>query len=168
MGEMPTIHREGDVMPLKLEIEKIDEVPEVFRELYVEKDGKFRLQVEGVEEREALKKALDNSRRVEKETRAKVERWEALGKSDQEIKELLAAHKRAEEEKATKAGEWDKLKAQMNETHQKELKDLEDRIAKMQASLEKYLIEAQAATVLNSEKYKGNAVLLMPHIKQHV
>src|SRR6478609_6588834 len=108
-------------MPLPLVVDTLDIVPEPFRAEYTEADGKFRLNVDGIEDTSGLKKALETERRTAKELSKKVQRWEALGKSDEEIQQMLESQRKADEDKARKAGEWDKIKAQMNEHHQKEL-----------------------------------------------
>jgi hypothetical protein len=52
---------------LKAILESLDEVPEAHRELYVEKDGRFQLDVEGVVPQERFKEFRDNNIRLMKE-----------------------------------------------------------------------------------------------------
>lgn len=150
---------------LPLVVDKLDAAPENVRDLYIEADGKFRLDFDG-EDPMALRKALENSRRVEKELERKVKRWEALGKSDEEIAELLRKHEERELTDAEKKGEWDKLRAQMNEKHAAELKARDDQLAKMRATLERYLVNSTATAEI--AKLKGVPDLLLPHVQRNV
>jgi hypothetical protein len=151
---------------LDLVVEKLDAVPEPLRALYAEQDGKFRLKVNGVEDPTALKGALDKERRAAREAEKQASQWRALGKTPEEIAQLLAAQAEAEEQKAAKAGEWEKLRSQMNEKHAADLKAKDDAIAKMRSALEKHLIDAQAATAIAAAK--GVPELLLPHVQKHV
>lgn len=54
-------------MALKLIVEKLDEVPEASRGLYVERDGKFHLDVDGLEDTSGLKSALEKERQARKD-----------------------------------------------------------------------------------------------------
>lgn len=53
-------------MPLALVVEKLDGVEEAQRSLYVEKDGKFHLDVSGIEDTSGLKSALEKERAAAK------------------------------------------------------------------------------------------------------
>ena len=100
-------------MALKLTVDSVEGLDDATKALYQPKDGKFMLDVEGVEDTSALKGALQKERKAAETASKQVKRWEALGKSPEEIEELVAAQAKADEEKATKAGEWDKLRAIM-------------------------------------------------------
>lgn len=54
-------------MALKLIVEKIEEVGEAHRSLYAERDGKFHLDVEGLEDTSGLKSALESERKLRKD-----------------------------------------------------------------------------------------------------
>lgn len=158
---------------LKLVVEKLDDIEESSRGLYVEKDGKFVLDVDGVEDTSGLKSALQKERLAREAKDKQVRAWERLGRSPEEIESLIAEQdkiaeerSKAEEEKAAKAGEWDKLKAQMNDKHQTELKSKDDSISNMRKSLEKHLVDAAATSAIAAEK--GVADLLLPHVQRHV
>jgi hypothetical protein len=151
---------------LKLQVEKIDDVEEPLRTLYEEKDGKFRLKVDGIDNeyvpRDALKRANDESAARRKE----LENWKKIGKTEDEIKELIAAAEKAEEIKAKRAGDFDKLREAMAAQHAKDLKTKDDAITNMQKSIERHLIDAQATAAIASAK--GSADLLLPHVQKHV
>jgi len=158
---------------LKLVVEKLDDVEEASRGLYVEKDGKFVLDVDGIEDTSGLKSALQKERSAREAKDKQVRAWERLGKSPEDIENLIAEQDKiaeerakAEEEKAAKAGEWDKLKAQMNDKHQVELKAKDDSISSMRKALEKHLVDAAATSAIAAEK--GVSDLLLPHVQKHV
>lgn len=167
-------------MALKLTVNSIDEIDEALRPLYVEKDGKYNLDVADLEDTTVLKKSINAEREAAKTAQAKakeldkkVKGWEQLGKSPDEIKEMIEAANKAEEEKLNRAGEWTKLKEQMNAKHQEELKAEAAKAAakdvqllSMRKSLERHLVDAQATAAI--AMHKGVPDLLLPHVQRHV
>src|SRR4051812_42569998 len=108
---------------LKLIVDTIEEVEEQFRGLYEKReDGKFGLKVEGVEDVAPLKRNLEAARRSERAMKEQVAKWEKLGLSEEEIVALKEKAVKAQEEEAERKGDWEKLKAQMNESHNQALK----------------------------------------------
>src|SRR5215475_9319960 len=84
-------------MPLKLTVDKLEDVPEALRENYQEKDGKFILAVDGLEDNAAAQKTIENLRRVERERTAEIEKtrkeiatWKKFGKSQEDIEKALS------------------------------------------------------------------------------
>ena len=69
-------------MALKLTLDSLDGLDDGVKSLYAEKDGKYRLDVEGIEDTSGLKSALEKERtaRRELEKRAKA----ALSEDDME------------------------------------------------------------------------------------
>jgi len=153
-------------MGLKYVVESLEQVEEASRPLYVEKDGKFYLDVEGLEDTEDLKRSLRDANKEAAERRRLLEGWKKVGKTPDEIQELLEAHRVAEEEKHKKAGDWDKLREQMNEAHAKALKEKDAALDKMKASLENHLVVAEATRALSEAK--GSPALLLPHVRASV
>lgn len=160
-------------MALKLAIEKLEDVEEAHRPLYAEKDGKFHLQVDGIEDTTGLRSALGKERHARAELEKKVKKWESIGKTDEEIADLIARHEEHQQSEAERKGEWDKLKAQMNEKHLADIKKMEAKlgdkdqvIGKLQSSLERNLIDANATAAIAAEK--GVPRLLLPHVRDHV
>jgi len=78
-------------MSLKMLLEKAewDKLEEGIQKLYGEKDGKYTLAVEGIEDTSRLKSALAAERANVKEREKKIKAWEALGKTPEEIGEAL-------------------------------------------------------------------------------
>lgn len=151
---------------LKMTVDSLEAIDETLRDFYEQDGDKFKLKVEGIEPVDGLKSALQKERADRAAAEKQAKAWSAVGKTPDEIKELLAAQEKADEDKATRAGEWDKLKAQMNEKHQTELKSREDKIAAMQSTLERHLIDATATAAIAAEK--GVPDLLLPHVQRHV
>lgn len=148
---------------LKLIVDALDTVAEEHRGLYVQEGEKFRLQLDGYEDPAGLKSALDKERKAARDAEKAAKSWAALGKTPEEISELLEAQRKAEEDKATKNGEWDKLKAQMLEKHQAELAKSDDATKVMRSQLERHLVDAAATTAIVGAK--GSPALLLPHVK---
>jgi multidrug efflux pump subunit AcrA (membrane-fusion protein) len=158
-------------MALKLIIDRLDDVDESLRSLYEEKDGKFHLNVDGIEDNTQIKADLRKANKEAADRRRELEAWKKSGKSPEEIEELIAAAARLEEEKLKGAGDWDKLKAQMNEKHEQALrakdaviatKDAE--VSAMRKSLERHLIKAQATAEIAANK--GEPELLLPVVER--
>lgn len=74
-------------MALPFEVEKVEEIPEELRPLYVEKEGKFRLDVTGIDPADELKKALAAEREQSKSAKARLAEAERL-KEEAERKKL--------------------------------------------------------------------------------
>lgn len=151
---------------LKLVIESLDDVEEAFRGLYVEKDGKFHLDADGIEDTSGLRSALAKERKRADDAEKQKKAWERSGKTPEEIEALIAAQSEREQTEAEKKGEWDKLKAQMNTAHEAALKAKDDQISAMRRTLEKHLVDAQATAAIAAEK--GVPDLLLPHVQRHV
>lgn len=151
-------------MALKLMIDSLDGVDEALRPLYVEKDGKFALAVDGVEDTSGLKNALAAERKraadLEKQTKA----WKTLGKTPEEIAELVDAAELKAQTDAERKGEWDKLRAQMNDKHAQDLKLKDETIGQMRKRLQAELVDAKAVSAIASAK--GVPDLLLPHVQR--
>lgn len=153
-------------MALKIEVDSLDTIPEASRSLYMERDGKFRLDVEGIEDTAGLKSALQKEREAAKTATKQAQQWQSLGKTPDEISALVEASKKAEEEKLKGSGEWEKLKAQMLQQQNDALSKKDQQLAIKDKALTKYLVDAAAVTALAAAK--GSAALLLPHIRSSV
>ena len=107
-------------MPLAMTVDSLDAVPEAFRSEYTEKDGKFHLAVEGAEDVSGLKKALESERAMNRTTKEAIASWKKIGKTPEEINELVAAKEAAETEAKKKAGDFDGILKQHQTTWEKE------------------------------------------------
>lgn len=155
-------------MSIKLKITKAeyDSLDEGIRGLYEEKDGSYQLAVDGIEDTGGLKSALEKERKARADFEKLTKQYQGLGKSPEEIAELLKKQEETEREKLENKGEWEKLKAQLLESHKKELTAQEETVQKMKATLESYLVDASAIEAIASAK--GVPELLLPHVKASV
>lgn len=161
-------------MAFKLIVKDINTVDEAHRPLYVERDGEFHLDVDGVDDHPSvvkLKQQQEAARRAERAMKTQVEKWEKLGKTDEEIAALIAAEEHNKQTALERAGEWDKLKEQMNKKHQDELKRWEglteaekQNNIKLKNKLERYLIDAKATAAIAAAE--GEPELLLPIVKR--
>lgn len=111
-------------MPLAQIVDSLDSVPETARGAYVEKDGKFHLDFE-IEDNAGLKSALQKERADRKALEKDVASWKRIGKTADEIAELVEAREKEAHEAAKKKGDIDAI-----------LKQHQDRSAKEKAELE--------------------------------
>lgn len=153
-------------MALQLVVDSLDALPENVRDLYQQDGEKFRLQLDGYEDPVGLKSALQKEREAAKQAQKQASAWAQLGKTPEEIQQLLEAQRKAEEDKAVKGGEWEKLKAQMLEQSAKERETLEAKLKAKDSAIERYLIDAQATAAIS--ELKGVPALLLPHVKAAV
>lgn len=151
-------------MALKLTVDTLDGVDEPLRALYEPDGDKFKLKVDGLEDTSGLKTALQSERQARATYERQAKQWGALGKTPEEINELLVAQAKAEEDKLNKAGEWDKLRAQMNDKHAAELQAERDRNAAKDKALARFMIDGEAAKAIAAAK--GVPELLLPHVQR--
>lgn len=153
-------------MALQFVIDSLDAVPESVRTLYQPEGDKFRLQLEGYEDPTGLKSALQKEREAAKNASKQSQAWASLGKTPEEIQQLLDLQRKSEEDKAAKNGEWDKLKVQMQEQFGTERSKLESALKAKDGAIERYLVDAQAVSAIS--ELKGVPALLLPHVKAAV
>lgn len=150
---------------LKAVVDDINTVDEQFRDLYEKQnDGKYKLAAEGVEDVSGLKSALGR----EKEARRKArETLEVIGLDEEadpeEIKRLLEAGREALEKGTQQEDKAERVKQQLQKTHQKELEKRDTTIRELSAQVEKLLVDNIARTALIDAK--GNVKIMLPHVK---
>lgn len=173
-------------MAIKLIIDKLEDVEEQHRQFYVEKDGKFHLDVDGApgmtqaELQAAVAAATKKANKEAADLRHKFKPWETIGKTPEEIQAMLAEYDELLELKtqremteAEKKGQWEQLRTQMNEKHAKELaakdKLVAEEIAKqgsLRKSIERHLIDSTALAAI--AHHKGIPELLLPYVTQRL
>lgn len=97
-------------MALAPVVDSLDSIPEAVRGAYVEKEGKFVLDVE-MPDVSGLKKALESERGMNKAVKDKIAAWEKLGVSPEDIEQRLETERKKAEEAALKAGKFDEVLA---------------------------------------------------------
>lgn len=153
-------------MALKLSVESIDDVNENLRPLYTEKDGKYVLQVDGLDDitQEAVSAATRRANKEAIEERKKRQAWERIGKSPEEIQALLDAEGQRATTEAERRGEWDKLKEQMNNAHRSELAKKDETLAALRRRLNTELVDKTAVSEIAAAS--GVPDLLLPHVQR--
>lgn len=96
-------------MPLELVVEKVDALPEAVRGLYVERDGKFHLDVNGVPDVKGLQTALQSERERAAGLDRSIKDWARLGKKPDEVEAMLESERKKAEDAAIKAGRVDEV-----------------------------------------------------------
>lgn len=97
---------------LDFEVDNLDGVEDSIKKLYSEHEGKFRLNVKGIDPADELKKALSNERNLSKEAKAKLSEMERL-------------QNEAEEKRLAEKSEFEKLWQTEKEAKSKTLSELE-------------------------------------------
>lgn len=155
---------------LKRVVDKLEDVPEKHRDLYVERGGRFYLEAEDNDDMAEVRSALEKERTKNTELGRQIKKWEKAGKTPEEIMSLLEgnADLDAAIEKARKDAEVaaDKRIEQVNKKHQQDLDKQSQRAQKLTQKIHSLVVEAPALSAVS--KHKGIATLLMPHIKQRV
>lgn len=153
-------------MPLPFAVDSIDAIPETQRDLYKESNGKFVLDVDGYEDPTNLKSALAKERKAAADAAKQVKSWQDLGKTPDEILALIDTASKAEAEKLTKGGEWDKLKEQITSQHKGELGKKDVEITTLRKRLESEMVDKTATSAIANAK--GSTALLLPHVRASV
>lgn len=152
-------------MALKAEVASLDEIDEPHRDLYVQKNGKFVLDVDA-DPGAALKTALQKERQ---RAGAYEKRLKTLGideREDDEVSELLSLGEQAKQGKGRADDQVEQVKAALTKTHQRELDKRDTMIAELTTTLEEQLRDNAARTAL--EEHKGDVELLLPHVQGKV
>lgn len=149
-------------MALKFSVESLDDVSEEHRSLYAEKDGKFFLSVEGLEDNSGLKKALETERETRKKYEKQIKAWERTGKTPDEISELLAAAEERDRKKAEEEGDFDKLLSQHRGKWEKEKSDLEAELQAARASERQAIIGNSLLAALTKAGATEEGIDLLP------
>lgn len=168
-------------MSLALHRENLDGLDAALKALYKQgEDGKFHLEVEGLEDPSALKGALQKERDTNGALTKQVKAWQAIGKTPEEISEMLKAQEDLqkqredlERQEALKKGEYQKVldgeakkREQMAAKHQAEMETAKSETGRYRSLLEQNLIEAQATAAI--AEAKGVPQLLLPHLRGRV
>jgi hypothetical protein len=164
-------------MGLKAYLETLDQLPEALKEFYVEKDGKFILDAEGVEDVSGLKSALSKERtaRATAETKlnaseAKVRAFTEAGITDpvqtaESLKKLAELSSFDPNKEAEKIAETKYLarEKQLIQKHQAEVDGAIKKAEKVFVQLKTVMVDAVATKAIADAK--GAVELLLPHIQ---
>lgn len=123
---------------LELVVDSLEKVPEAFKAEYTKgEDGKFRLNVNGVEDVSGLKSALQKERENVKELKSKYAAYEGI--DPEKAQEALQKLRDLEEKKLIEAGELEKVlenrTKMMRQDHQAQVDQLTKRAEAAEASV---------------------------------
>ncbi len=138
----------------------IEAVPEKFRNLYVEKNGAYTFQDPAV-----LARSMEHAKRERDEARKKaasVSKFERLGKTPDEIEEILKAAEDAERKKAEDAGDYQKILKQHQDKWEKTRVDLEAELQAARSSERNAIIENSLMTALSKHGVTEEGIDLLP------
>lgn len=135
-------------MGLEDVVEKLEAVPEQFRTLYVEKDGKFLLDMARITDTTNLKKSLESEReakkRIENEKRDLEKSFEGI--NPKTVKEMMARLDNDEEGRLMKEGKLDELVNKRTERNTERLRqDFEKKLGDKDGEIQQ---KAQVVTKL--------------------
>jgi len=144
-------------MALELIVDSLDSIPETLRGEYAPHEGKFKLNVNGVEDVTGLKKALAAERGLNTAAKAELAEFKKTGKTPAEVAEWIATKEAEALEAAKKAGKFDEVLAEHKTRADKVRADLE---AKLSGERDGALSIARSAIVetqVNSALVKAKA-----------
>ena len=154
----------GDTMALAAVVDSLDGVPEDLREHYEQDGDVFRIRVDGYDDT-GLKATLEDLKGKNLKLRKKLEH--VPDNFDiAELEELRKLRQTIDDDRARAAGDWDKLKGDLEARHQKERESLADRLAASEKQLDAIVRRDAATTALADAGAIVNAML--PHVLDRV
>ncbi|WP_089177140.1 hypothetical protein [Bosea sp. AS-1] len=147
---------------LKLTVDTLDGVAETLRDFYEERDGKFALKVEGLEDTSGLKTALEKERKAARDHEKTAKAYRELGLSPEEIKALAEERTKREREAAEKSGDFDKILGQHRSAWENEKKTLEQELNAAKASERRAIIDTNVMTALSKAGATEEGIDLLP------
>ena len=150
-------------MPLKYEVDSLDELDEGLREHYEQSDsGKYQLKVDGIDTGEELKGALQKER--EERKRAK----ERLQELEEEQRKAREEAEKAREEAARKSGDTEALERSYQEKIEKIQAEMDKQLQQRDAMLHKQTVTSVAKSMASEIAVQGSAKALEPHIQSRL
>ncbi|ASN68634.1 hypothetical protein 3S11_13 [uncultured Caudovirales phage] len=138
---------------LKYQLDSLEGLEASLVPLYVEKDGKYYLQIDGVPQAQPNEDVTGLKAKVEELLAEK----KAEAKKRQEAEE---AAKRAAEEHARKTGDVDALQKSWEEKYTKALTDKDQTVLSLQAQIQKLTVGATAASLAGELAVQGSSGVL--------
>jgi len=129
----------GVVMTLKAVLETLDNLDEGIKSLYVEHDGKYRLDIEGGfktnDEITGLTSALNKEREARSRLEKQVKQWEGI-EDPQKAREALETLKNLDSKKLIDAGKVDEVKEEVRKAMQGKLDEMGRVVETLKATVE--------------------------------
>lgn len=140
---------------LKLELDKLDGLDDSVKSFYEEKDGKFRLKVDGVPDVSGLKNKVDQLLTEKKE-------------ADRKAKEAAEAAEAERQAALAKSGDIDALRQSYEAKLTKREKELMDQLSGLQSQVHGLTVGQTAMSVAVELAMDGSSDVLLPHVKQRL
>jgi DNA-binding transcriptional MerR regulator len=151
-------------MNLKYQIDTLDELSDEHKALYVEKDGKFVLNIEGlpVEDTAGLKSALERERANAAKFKKEIAKLEALGVNVDDIRTIIEEKEALETKKLTDKGDFEKILNQHKDKWAGEKQTLESERDQARTALRNYVARTEITTELVKAGVTEEGVALLP------
>jgi len=153
-GAMP-----GGFMALQLVVDSLDGIEENARQFYVESNGKFKLDVDGIDRADSVQAAIQREREARKEAERRLKEFGNISKDDIEELENLR-------NEAAKAKGADELVARERARAAKELALRDERTAHYKTIAEEAELRKSVSELVS--KHKGNQRALEPHLRSAI
>ncbi len=140
---------------LKLELDKLDGLDDSVKSFYEEKDGKFRLKVDGVPDVSGLKNKVDQLLTEKKE-------------ADRKAKEAAEAAEAERQAALAKSGDIDALRQSYEAKLTKREKELMEQLTGLQSQVHGLTVGQTAMAVAVELAMDGSSDVLLPHVKQRL
>ncbi len=146
---------------LKLILDSLEGLDEKHHSLYEQKDGKYHLKVDGIEDTGALKRAKDH----EKEARKKAE--DELKQIKGQLSDLQKQIDDTKDKENRDNGDIDALDKSWQEKYAKREGELNKTIENLQGNLKTFLVDNEAQKIASEIAVEGAAEVLLPHFNYH-
>jgi hypothetical protein len=129
-------------MALQLEVESLDGLDEGVQQFYQQvDDGKYRLAVDGLEDTDGLKSALEKERKARREYEKKMKSLEDV--DPDEYRQLKQQQQKAEEEKLQKEGEFEKLREKWSKEREQERQKYQEQVNELNRKLDTLYLDKE-------------------------
>jgi len=144
---------------LKAILESLDGLNDDFQKLYVEKDGKFHLQVDGLEDTGALKRAKEHEKTARQTAETKASDLQA------QLDTLNDDINKNKDNKSREKGDIEALDASWQEKMTKREGEFNTTIEGLNSSLNGLLVDNVSVQMAAEISVEGSSNVLLPHIK---
>ena len=145
-------------MKLKKKVKSLDEVQEQYRDLYVEKDGEFVLEVDGEEDTGALKRAKDHEKKRRQDAEQKTrELEEQMADLQEQLNDL-----NGQKDDKDKSG----IEKKWQDKYNKREKELTDQLDSLNKEINTLLIDNVADQI--AADLSDSPAVIRPHIRQRL
>lgn len=150
-------------MALALIVDSLDNVPEALRAAYVPDGDKFRLDAE-IEDPTALKGALQKERGARGALEKQINAWKGLGKSPEELSDMLAKQAELEAEAAKKRGDFEGILKQHQTKWDGERSTLTSERDAALSVARSAVVDSGIKSALAAGKATGEGIAILPRI----